>query len=819
MKKQQILYILLILFIPAMAFTAEQIDINNAEDVQIAELQVSDELITAILDYRFTYGDFESIYDLMKVPGMDMANFLKIKNQIAVYPEYLSHGQQNLEDNYYKFEQMAFSDGSSEGLVDMWMELLSNPRNINEMDYHDLVNLPGMTLKDVKAVMKYMSSGNNVTTKRDLRNIEGLSHYAYSNLSDFVRYDNQSEKKWTGQYSFIVRNSLMTIIPDDDPEAMNLFQSNQAPLDVYHKLRIRTENDIETGLTYSRSMGEDDEYYSLGSIDIPRVKGYISKQFQKNKDWGVRSIILGHYIATFGQGVVMENTGYSTPRKNGYGFRKRLTGIQGDLGRNINYTMRGAAAEFYAGDLLITPFFSTERRDAVINSDSSFTALIRMSPRFSYGLTGELNDPMQRSVQEVLYGVNIRYVYKNTAHIGFTSYESLYDRVLDPQIETVVAPENLSKYLYSIGNSADSEIEAMYGSHGESGFWSHAKSFRRVLGVDASWVIDNITVRGEAGALDADGNGSIDDTDPKALVLDAYMQWEALNFFVLYRKYDVDFDNPYQRSFSNYVRYKSSIFEDSYYLEDVAYAFLYSGSVQPQAEEGFYYSFRYQIHRQLILQAEHDIWTRVSDQSRYNRLVLRADYRPVFQYRIKLRQKFQSRSAENAYSPTGYTSNETRIDVQARMSRFNSFNILFAYGFTAFDPRARLTDNIAGGNSLVGNAGSPGRAIAAKFTHNFNKRLKIISQFMIYDGFIWNFEDTDFRIYNSLTEAYHGYITLYSRLNRNLSIRMKYSFDEHMTLDNIVDGVVTTEEGTYTLDPVAYPKSSSDFRIQLDYHF
>jgi len=797
----------------------EKIDLNYGDASELSALPVSDELLDAILFYRLEHGSFGSVYELQRVPGLSYEDFLRIRPLVAIVPEYLFLSRKNLEDNFYKFEQMAFSDGSSEGLVDMWMELLSNPRNINDMDYHELVNLPGMTLKDAKAVMDYRDQGNRISGSRDLRNIEGLSHYAYSNLSDYVTYDTENSRDWSGQYSSIVKNTQLTIIPDDDPESLALYLERQYPLDIYHKLRLTHRQNSEFGVTYSRSMGEEDEFYTLGSVDIPRVKAYFSRRFDRKGSAGLRKLILGNYVASFGQGVVMESVGYHSPRKSGYGFNKRLTGIQGDLSRNINYSLKGLALEAEIGNLLITPFFSSERRDAVLNSDSSFTALIRMAPRYGEGLNGELGYDMRRSVGEVLYGANVRYVYANTLQLGMTVYESLYDRVLDPQIESVVAAENLFRYQYSIGNSADSEIEAMYESQGSSGLWDQARSFRRVLGFDASWVFDNLTFRGEWGALDADGDMAITAADPRALVVDAYWQFESLNLFTLYRSYDVGFDNPYQRSFANYARYKSTIFEDSFYLIDPALAFLYTGAVQPQAEEGFYYSLRYQLHRQLVLQAEHDIWTRVSDQSHYNRLVLRLDYRPVFQYRIGLRQKWQTRSAENSYSPTGYSSNETRLSIQARMSRFNSFELLLAYGFTAFDPRARLTDNIAGGSSLVGNAGSPGQAVAAKFTHNFNDRLKLISQFMIYEGFIWNFEDTDFRVYNTLTEAFHGYVTVYSRLNRHFSIRAKYSFDTHSPLDNVMNGVVTTETGSYILEPITYPRSYNDFRIQLDYNF
>ena len=63
---------------------------------------------------------------------------------------------------------------------------------------------------------------------------------------------------------------------------------------------------------------------------------------------------------------------------------------------------------------------------------------------------------------------------------------------------------------------------------------------------------------------------------PDAIVLSAYAQFSNLSILALYRNYDLEFDNPYQRSFSNYQRYKTTIFEDTYWLDDPIYGYLYS---------------------------------------------------------------------------------------------------------------------------------------------------------------------------------------------------------------------------------------------------
>lgn len=468
-----------------------------------------------------------------------------------------------------------------------------------------------------------------------------------------------------------------------------------------------------------------------------------------------------------------------------------------------------------------------------MNPDSSFSTLIRMQPRLSYGLYGEYPTDMTNSVHEMVNGANIRWQVNPGTQIGFNFYESLYDRELDVQLENILLASALDNYLTSIGNAADSEIESMYESYGTSGLWSQAKSFRRVMGMDASTVINNITLQGEIGVLDKDGSLTSISGDPIAWTVNSYWQFANFNLLLLYRDYDLGFDNPYQRSFSNYQRYKSSIFEDSYYLQDPALGFLYTGASQPQAERGFYYSLRYQISRALVTSIEHDIWSRVSDEAKYNRLVMNLEYRPVFNYRVRLRQKWQSRAANDLFVSTGYNSSETRLDLSMNMSRYNDLDLLFVYGFTEFDPRPRLMeDPVTGDAAYVGNAGSPSRGIGATFTHNFNDRLKVMGMIMTYEGFVWNFEDTDFRVYNTLTQAFHGYISVFSRINDNFSVRLKYSFNSQLPVDNIeralvrydtdpdlaVDESIPTEDYHYT-KPIWYLSQSSDFRLQLDYRF
>mgnify|MGYP003310920970 CR=1 FL=1 len=116
-------------------------------------------------------------------------------------------------------------------------------------------------------------------------------------------------------------------------------------------------------------------------------------------------------------------------------------------------------------------YISNHPRDAIINADKSFSSLITMQPRLSNGINAdESSNKLTSSVNELTWGANIRVSPIIGTFVGVTFYESLYDRILDPQVlETITGgpdpdysgDEYFGKYLT---NSADPEIMAMYSS-------------------------------------------------------------------------------------------------------------------------------------------------------------------------------------------------------------------------------------------------------------------------------------------------------------------------------------------------------------------
>ena len=822
-KIKILVFTVLTLLVTTLTAQTEKIDLNTAPESEIAILPITEQQLHDIIEWREYIGLFNSIFELRKIDSIDYETFLILKEMTMLSPVFLAQSQQRVEDNYYKVEQWISDDGASENFVNNWIDMLSNPVNVNDIGYFEMLNLAGLSPIDAVAVVKRQQQGE-IKNRTDLRSTEDLSYYGFSNLEDFIQYsDDEVTHSFGGSFSTVIKNITLSQTPSDDANSYSDFIRLDHPLDVYYKMRLHWGTKYRFETSYLRNMGEPTIYY--GDSKIPQFKAFFEANQFGNGYVKLNKVIIGDYIASFGQGVTFEATDFFMPRKTGYAWRKRLNGISGNASRTTQYSLRGVAAEVQAGNLIGTGFISYNSRDAIVNSDSSFSNFITMYPRLDHGLYDSISMSITNSVKELLLGGNVKYSFLPGTYVGFTMYQSLYDRPLDLQVkETLLDPTGVSKYLTQIGNSADSEIASSFESDETSNLWSKARAKRTVAGLEFMTVIKNMTFQGEYSTLVKDSDLLNISSNPSALVLSGFMQFDNLNFLVVYRDYDLNFDNPYQRSFSNYQRFKGTIYEDVFYLKDPVLGYLYSATAQPQAERGLYYSTRYQIHRSLVVTAEHDIWRRVADNAQYNRLVLNLEYRPVFKYRFRIRQKWQHREKTNVLSPVFYQANETRMEAIVRMSKFNQIRVLYSLGFTEFTPRSRLVTNAEnGGTSAVGNAGMPSDALGMIVTHNVNDRLKLMGSLMTYKGFLWNFEDTDFRIFNSDTRALHGWISVFSRLSQDFSVRFKYSFDLHNPMTNIVGAgynIGTTQAPAMSpQDEINYEKFTSDFRLQFDYRF
>ena len=807
---------------------SQKVFINSATIEELKSLPLSENQIADVYDFILFQGPVSDIYDLIKISSLDAKDIESLKSLVSIKDnKNINIRASRISDRYRKVENWTSEEGANEGLVEVWLDRLAEPKNINSATWNDLMALQNVSPVDAVAVMKRIDEGK-ITYPKALRGAIGLSYWGYRNMVDFFTYDDTDT---TDSFHFWYNTTYKTLpsTTSFDDEVGMVDQISNHPGDLHHKMVATFGRHWKLSLATHRQLGEKVYDFKVGDFEVPNSKWSLTYRDLKLGSLKIDRVILGNFSATIGQGVIFENTDFFSPRRSGYSWSRRVHGVFPDISRTRQYALRGAA--FQAGNKMIDlmGFVSRNKRDAILNiADSSVASMITLYPRTNSGFGADsLLMPMLETLEEVTYGGSVRLIPLYGTFIGFSAYESLYDRPIRPDIATtVIADANEGKFLTSIGNTADTEIAAMYSSYGESSFWDKAKSFRRVFGMDFSTVIRNIALQGEYGVLDKNGDMKVNGSDPKAFVFSGYAQFNNFSLLVVYRDYDLGFDNPYQRSFSNYSRYKGSIFEDTFYLEDPIYGFLYTGQAQPQSEKGIYINSRYQPHRALVLSGDFDTWTRVADQARYFRTVMRAQYRPVFNMRFSIRHKWQKRGSMNHLDPSAYYSQETIIRSQIRLSGYDQIELMWVRSWVDFSNRRRLTNDLTSGGeepSLIGSAGTGSEAIGFKVTHNFNQRMKVMGQVIFYNGFIWNFEDTDFRVFDSNSDAVRYWLSLFSRINDRWAVRLKWTVDSSAPVTNYIfepsDPTGQFPDQRLSWKTVSGENFTNDIRLQLDYAF
>ena len=554
-------------------YLSEKIDINNSTYDVLSTLNLDQEKISAINSYLI-YNEIKDIYELLDIRNINIEDIKIIKKQV-----YIKSKISKREYSYVE-EQLRRNFGSGDISGEVQKKYFYSKKNINDMNYDQLSSLPNLSPIDVVAVLKQQKRGE-IKGTFELKNSPGISHYGYKNLTKYIGFDSTND-------DFIFRfksriTSFKNMSLDSDGVTISYRGTNNVPqksLKVYFEKNIDNKFGFNMGFLRYNNEGDPQDIYTM--------KKFISFEdiLLFDSAFKIDNLIIGNFIASFGQGIIFESTDFFRARKTGFKYSKRINGIFYDHSDSYQYTMNGLAFQTSSDYLRLSFFASKDKRDAILNQDGSFTSFITLSPRYGFGLYNNpenIHGNMIDAVTEVTWGGNLRYSPIIGTNIGITIYESLYDRILDPQIiESVVGGIDDSEfefneltdydeysgdafYLnYPQSNSCDPEIAAMYSSQATSSIWNDAQSARQIQGIEFNTVINNFSLQFEYGEMNEDNNEILkfNHNKPSALILNTYFQFDNLNILILHRDYDLDYDNPYQRSFSQYQRYKSSIFQD-----------------------------------------------------------------------------------------------------------------------------------------------------------------------------------------------------------------------------------------------------------------
>ena len=396
--------LLIILFVLAgLSVLAAKVDLNTASLAELMQLPITEKQARDIYEYREFVKIFDNIYELKQIPSIDQETLDHLK-QLAVVSIYVETDEAAVRREEIRdlMERVDSNEGASEGMADVWEDYLMTPQNVNKMLFDDLMSFPNVSGIDAVAVLKRIAQGDTIADTRDLRNSTGLSYYGYTNLRSYVYYKEPPVKNrlmcdasllyYTryfeeGQYDMLHESFLRNDYNAADVTVPHLktnsywgyFGLDELDPDLMLKLRMRYGNNYKLGFMNYKAKGEEDLLNTQAEDILTDSKWYAG--YENNNMPGLYNsrlkVYAGNYRATFGEGLVMENTDYYSARKTGFGFSKRILGITPDLSRTQEYSLRGGAVEYNTPLFGVTAFVSVDDKDALTYVDKYGNAVMR----------------------------------------------------------------------------------------------------------------------------------------------------------------------------------------------------------------------------------------------------------------------------------------------------------------------------------------------------------------------------------------------------------------------------------------------------------
>lgn len=914
-------FLLMLLALIIVGLLAAKVDLNTATLAELRQLPITAAQAKDIYEYREFIKMFNNIFELREIPSIDQKTLLTLRPLVVVSlfqeTDEVALRREEIRD---LLERLDSNEGSSEGMADVWEDYLMTPQNINRMHFDDLISIPNVSGVDAVAVLRRVARGDTISDARDLRNSQGLSHYGYTNLRSYVYYkeppvknrlmwDAQMEYKTRyfeeGQYDMLREDFTRDYQTGTVPQRQDLsywgyFGLDKLDPDIMMKLRARYGNNFKLGIMTNKSKGES----SLMSQNTKELindskwfAGYENTDMP-GLDNSRLKVYLGNYRATYGEGLVMENTDYYSSRKTGFGFSKRILGITPDLSRTQEFSLKGGAVEYTHPLFGVSAFVSQDDKDAIVyinkdgspvkrdeygndvftdtdptsnnynkqyylstngsrmyNYDNGNPVSANKNKVFSYVVptirwdnddlmaaeawfnkellsAGPYYNPYinlatrKDVLREKLWGTHLQVNPFIGTKLGFTTYTALYDNAhfvvpgYSDMIKTLLRSSSDHDKLRKAMNA---EISAMYSTQTDS----YSRDYRRVIGFDGQTVIGNTSIQGEYAELSVNGDDFKLGDDPKAYLASAHTQFENLYFITLFRHMDLDFDNPYSNSFGERERYDGTMFDGNVYsLTNSSIADLYLNSNQAQPERGVYFETRYKFNNNFTVGRSYiDIFERMADHRRTVRFQSELEFRPLYQVSLRLRYKNQINRFEDLADRGISKTNEYTMAVRTFLSNRDFLELEYRYNTVKSPPYLSITNTAAPGNNN-GTAGQTlmiGDYIAANYTHNFSRSLKVQGSFLYWFGHgisHWDWEDMEIDFMGE--KGSKAWVAITSRISQNLYMNIKFKNKTYQDKEMRIRRYNSPTDPAMAGRPIYLDRvehSENTIRFSLDYRF
>ncbi len=362
------------------------IDLNNASFSEIKRLPICEKKAENIYLYIKIHGELSSVYDLLKIEGITIQDFEKIKDSVVIKPS-----RRERKDIWYirELEKKIVSEESPSYLfVERWRSKILFPMNINRAGVYDIVSFDGVSLVDAWSIIRYVKGHEGVRSFGQMRReIEGLSYYGYRNLRPFVVFKDYNYTGYHGDVKVLLRTGTDTIF--SYTRGISYFGRN-----------------FVSGYVFS--------YNKFRGFAGMEDKGFVEKLY------------LGNYRVVWAEGLVLSTVPEIKPR-----YYRKIEGITGDMLSVSSYSLQGFGGVFRIGEeLKFYSVFSSIKRAGILNPDGTVN---------SYFPSYAPSEDTEEKFIENLFGTRLFYTPHSLMPFAFgvSGIFIHYDRNLRPDPSTI----------------------------------------------------------------------------------------------------------------------------------------------------------------------------------------------------------------------------------------------------------------------------------------------------------------------------------------------------------------------------------------------
>lgn len=388
-------------------------------------------------------------------------------------------------------------------IIEEYWTICENKININNPDeLNQLIDLHLVNVYIIDKINDYRKNYGNLMMLDELQFIEGIDELTVNILKPLIIFEKPQEKEKLRTKDLLRYGRHQTIF-----QMERCFNKKAGYQDSYlgspNKVLLRysftSMKKLEFGFAMEKDAGEKN------------MLDFVSFHFLLN-DWKfVKTLALGDYQLSFGQGVTM---GSGVAFASGCGSLLRKTKkIRASKSANEVRHLRGVATTLNYRNFELTMFYSNKKVDANVSVvDSIIEEPLVVTALHQTGLhrtNGELAD--RHAIRQQLFGGNLSY---KTAHfqVGYTIHKTILSCELNPD-------PRLYNTFYFRGKTLANQ------------------------GVDFYYVLKKMAFYGEAALSD--------NLAPAAVIGTTVQPAGYIDFTALYRYYDKKYQNFYCNAFAS----------------------------------------------------------------------------------------------------------------------------------------------------------------------------------------------------------------------------------------------------------------------------